>query len=71
MKIAELRQKSGEELQEILRDKRARMDALIFLLRQGKIKNVKEAAHVKKDIARIQTLLNQKRAPLVTAADNL
>lgn len=57
MKIAGLRQKSKEELKELLLEKRRRVDELHFLLRQKKVKNVKETANIKKDIARILTLL--------------
>ena len=58
MKTCELRQKIKEELQELLQEKRARLDELRPLLHQKKIKNVKEMAAVKKDIARIMTLLH-------------
>ncbi|OHA00390.1 MAG: 50S ribosomal protein L29 [Candidatus Sungbacteria bacterium RIFCSPHIGHO2_02_FULL_47_11] len=57
MKVTELRQKSSKGLQELLQEKRQRVDELRFLLRQKKVKNVKEVAGVKKDIARILTLL--------------
>ena len=57
MKISELRQKSKEELQMLLREKRSTRDELEFGIRQRKVKNVKEVAAVKKDIARILTLL--------------
>lgn len=57
MKIIELRQKSKTELEELLEEKRARLAELSFLLQQKKVKNVKESAAVKKDIARILTLL--------------
>lgn len=56
MKIVELRQKSAAELGEILAAHKARIDELGFLLRQKKVKNVKEQAALKKDIARILTL---------------
>jgi len=57
MKIKELRQKSKVELKELLEEKRTRLAELRFLLHQKKVKNVKESAAVKKDIARILTLL--------------
>lgn len=57
MKIVELRQKSKEELMELLREKKTRIDELKFMLHQKKVKNVKEPANIKKDIARIMTLL--------------
>ena len=58
MKILELRQKSKEDLKALLQGKRSRIDELKFLLQQKKVKNVKETAGIKKDIARILTVLN-------------
>ncbi len=55
----ELRQKSREELAALLIQKRERIAALRFLLRQKKTKNVKEAAVLRKDAARILTLLRE------------
>ena len=57
MKIAELRQKSKEDLKHLLQEKVTKKGELIFLLSQNKVKNVKEFGAVKKDIARILTLL--------------
>lgn len=56
MEITELRQKSPAELTELLAAHKTRIDELRFLLRQKKVKNVKEQAARKKDIARILTL---------------
>ncbi len=61
MKISELRQKPKEELRALLHEKQARVDVLHFLLHQKKVKNVKEKSAAKKDIARIMTLLRNKR----------
>ena len=58
MKIIELRQKSKEDLVVFMREKQLRISELRFLLRQNKTKNVKEIAAIRKDIARIQTILN-------------
>lgn len=57
MKITELRQKSKEELINAMAEKRVRIDELRFLLHKKKVKNVKEMASLKKDIARIQTVI--------------
>ena len=65
MNIIELRKKSKEELSTLLREKQARIDELRFLLRQKKVKNVKELAAIRKDIARIMTLNNQERHELL------
>jgi len=57
MKAAELRQKSKEELQKILQEKKERLRVLRFDLDAGKVKNVREIRELKKDIARILTIL--------------
>ena len=62
MKITEFRQKSKEELISLVREKQLRMNEIGFLLKQNKIKNVKEGAAVKKDIAQIQTIIHSMRA---------
>lgn len=61
MKASELRKKSKEELEKILNEKRNYLLKLKVNLSLGKLKNVKEIAEVKKDIARILTILNQKK----------
>jgi large subunit ribosomal protein L29 len=60
MKIAELRQKTKGELEKILADNRERLRQLRFDLAAGKVKNVREIHLLKKDIARVLTLLKQK-----------
>ena len=57
MKITELRQKSESELQKILSDDREKLRQLRFDLAAGKVKNVREVRKIKKDIARILTML--------------
>ena len=57
MKINELKQKSKEELQKTLEDDREKLRQLRFDLSAGKVKNVREIRNVKKEIARILTLL--------------
>lgn len=59
MRTRELRQKSSEELQTIVTEKKTRVDELRFLLHQKKTKNVKELAGVRKDIAKILTLVHE------------
>jgi large subunit ribosomal protein L29 len=56
MKTSELRQKSKEELQRFLQEKREKLRILRFDLASGKVKNVREIREIKKDIARILTL---------------
>jgi len=57
MKITELRQKPKNELQTLLLEKRERLRVLRFDLASGKVKNVREIRQIKKDIARILTIL--------------
>lgn len=61
MKIAELKLKQKAELQKMLQDSRARCRALRFDLASGKVKNVREIRHLKKDVARILTLISQEQ----------
>ena len=60
MKIAELRQKSKIELQKILEDNQKKLRQLRFDLFAGKVKNVRAIRKIKKQIARVLTLLCQK-----------
>ena len=57
MKASEFRKKTKEELDELLQEKRARIEELKFLLRQKKVKNIQELSGEKKDVERILTLL--------------
>jgi len=56
-KASELRQKSKEELAKILQDNREKLQQLRFDLSAGKVKNVRGIRQMRKDIARILTLL--------------
>ena len=61
MKAVELRKKPPEELRQLLQEKLLRMEELRALLAQKKAKNVKELGLVRRDIARIFTLLREKQ----------
>ncbi len=61
MKVAELRQKNKSELKKILEDLRERQRFFKFNLALGKVKNVREIRQIKKDIARILTILNKEQ----------
>ena len=61
MKTSELKQKSRTELKEVLSEKQNKLAELRFLLHQKKVKNFKELSAIKKDIARILTLLKDIR----------
>lgn len=58
MKIKELAQKSKTGLEELLKEKRAALRKFYFSLDSGKVKNTKEGRELKKDIARILTILH-------------
>ena len=57
MKTRDLQQKSKSELQKTLSDNREKLRQLRFDLSAGKVKNVREIRKIKKDIARILTIL--------------
>ncbi len=57
MKTRELNQKSDKELKEMLNATRFELGQLKFDLSSKKIKNVKRISGLKKDIARIMTVL--------------
>ena len=59
MKAVELRRKTEAELKSLLDDKALRMEELVLLLRQKKAKNVRELREVRRDVARIKTVLRE------------
>lgn len=60
MPIKEFKQKSKEELKKILVDKGEKLREMRFNLATGKIKNAGQLRKLKKEIARILTLLKTK-----------
>lgn len=60
MKAKELIKKEKTDLQKVLKEKQERLFSLRFDLASGKTKNIKEIREIKKDIARIKTILCQK-----------
>ncbi len=59
MKANQLRKKSEEELRKLLDQKREKLRETRYGLSSGKVKNIKEARGLKKEIARILTILNE------------
>lgn len=57
MKTKELKILSKEELRSLLQNKKEGLKNFYFNSSKGKIKNVKEARNLKKDVAKILTLL--------------
>lgn len=59
MKTIELRKKDKKELEKMAQDLRKKMSDLRFKFSSGKLKNVKEINNLRKEIARILTLLKE------------
>lgn len=57
----ELKTKPAAELQQTLRETRERLRALKFDLAAGKTKNIQELRSIKKDIARLLTILREAK----------
>ncbi len=57
--MRELREKTEAELNALLSDKHEALCKYRFEMSHGKTKNTKQAAGIKKDIARIHTLLKE------------
>jgi len=62
MKIKELKNKPKAELERMLKEEREHLRNLKFDLASKKLKKVREVREVKKTIARVMTLLRDKRA---------
>ena len=62
MKAIELQKKSKEELEKNLKELRENLGKIIFKLSANKLKNVREIRNMKKDIARILTVLKTKNS---------
>lgn len=60
MKIKELRQKTAKELKELLKGDRHRLGQLKFDLAAKKLKNIRQIRELRKEIAKILTLLNEQ-----------
>ncbi len=60
MKASELRKKSKGELNKTLQDLYKNLGEFRFKLSSNKVKNVREISQIKKDIARVLTILKSK-----------
>ena len=61
MKARELRQKTKEDLEELLADLKKEADELRFGAERKKLKNVKSLFGVKHNIARVLTILRESK----------
>ncbi len=60
MKIKELKEKTDKELHEFLMENRQKLGQLKFDLSFKKLKNVKQIGELRKNIARVLTILKGK-----------
>lgn len=60
-KIKELREKNIEELKRLLAEKRSFVSKLRFDIATKQVKNTRQVRNDKKDIARIITLISEKK----------
>lgn len=60
-KIKELREKNIEELKKLLAEKRSSVSKLRFDIATKQVKNTRQVRNDKKDIARIITLISEKK----------
>ena len=56
--MEEIKNKTEQELKSLLKVKQEALRVFRFAMSGGKTKNLKEGANLKKDIARIMTVLN-------------
>jgi ribosomal protein L29 len=61
MKVAELRKKDKKELEKSVQELVKKLSDLRFKFSSGKLKNVKEINNLKKERARILTLLKEAK----------
>lgn len=59
MDIKDLKKKETADLQKLLQEKKKELTLISFDMKMGKIKNMKAVANLKKDIAKIITVVNQ------------
>lgn len=62
MKPTDLRKKTKEDLEKILKENKKKLSKSSFDLSLNKLKNVREIGKIKKEIARILTILKEKNA---------
>ena len=62
MKASELRTKTSEELESMLKDLKTELFTLRFQHAVNQLENPHKITEVKRDIARVMTVLNEKNA---------
>lgn len=61
MKVKELRQKTEKELNDLLNENRHKLGQFKFDLASKKLKNVRQIRELRKDVARILSILNEQK----------
>ncbi len=69
MKSSEMREKTVDELMGTEQDLRRELFNLRFQVATGEIQNPKRMTHVKREIARVLTIMSEKRAQSVAKED--
>lgn len=64
MDIKDLRKKENKELQKILATSRAKLRELKFSNSNKQLKNIREIRQLRKEIAQLLTLINEKLKPV-------
>jgi large subunit ribosomal protein L29 len=64
MKATEIRDLNAEEIQQKVLDLKESLFNLRFQHEIGQLENPKKITETKKDLARLKTILNEKRQPL-------
>ena len=68
MKPQEIRELSEKELEEKLEDSKEELFNLKFQLATGKIQNPGSIVHLRRDIARINTIINERKRAQAASA---
>lgn len=62
MSLKELKNKTEKELIQLRDEKKDRIRHLRFVIASGKLKNVRELRNLKREVARILTILNMRKS---------
>ena len=65
MKVNEIRQKNKEQIEKLILDQREKLKDMVFGSAGAREKNVKLQKTLKKDIARLLTILNESKKAVV------
>ena len=60
MKVTDIRNKNEQELKELIQKTRKELEELVTNIIKGKEKNVKKVRPLRKEVARIKTVISEK-----------